>query len=464
MNKLKVAYFKAFENEVVIQLQGKKNFLLYGENGSGKSSLYEALKVVFFKDKLISKISAQTPEDLVQLQSEFWSSFNNKVTNQPFTIEINDTSYNVFDTENYQVFMFSIHELYTVDSINLKTLLDRCFCFEGIDQLCESFHQEVETNVNNALEKFNESIKIQIDEEDNFSIKITDEEKNIETKSDLKHYFNEAKLNLITFLIFIEIVNKSKLPEKSKILVLDDFITSLDAANRIFLTKYILENFEEYQILIFTHNISYYNLVMYVINDFTRTVDKWKFGNVFEIKYKHKLIIKSEIEKTLSIQNEFEALTEPISQADIDTVGNKIRKKFETLLYEYSKLLMIGSVEDSKKILERIISNEGAYFKEKKTASNLVDQIQVILAENNQNNLIRRLTDLIISYKNLDYPNFQNIIKELKLYQKVSMHPLSHGVNGMPTFTIKEIEKSLILLQKMEDYIKDMVNKNVAEV
>ncbi|MCX2584134.1 AAA family ATPase [Pedobacter sp. MR22-3] len=464
MNKLKLEDFKAFEGELILSLD-RKNLLLYGENGAGKSSLYESIRTVFFSDRLESSITAQTPEDLLQLQNEFWSSFNNKISNRDFKIEINDTVYRDFDASNYQVFLISIEELLIENKLNLKSLLEKfCISIDNIEDFCTDSHEQVESEVNLALSSFLENVKIEIDEEEQFDIKIIDTERNIERKSEIRKYFNEAKLNLIPLLILLNVAYKVKDNTKSKILVLDDFITSLDSSNRTFLIKYILDKFQDTQILIFTHNISFYNLIMYVINEIELSNSKWVFANLFEIKNKHKLYIKSEIERVKTIKEAFENLSGTPSQDEIEGIGNRIRKKFEILLYEYSKLLMVGAVEDSRKILDRITNGKSSYYLDKKTASDLIDSIENILAENNDNNLISRLQNLIETYKNLEFANFQKILKELKLYQKVTMHPMSHGITGMPTFTTKEISNSLILLQKMEDYLKEIVNTNIASV
>jgi len=465
MNKLKLEGFKAFEDELTISLDSPKNLLLYGENGAGKSSLYEAIKVIFFKTEIESRINAQTPEDLQQLRNELWSSYNNKVSNKDFKIEINDTDYKSFNSSNYQIFMISIEDLNVGEKVNLQSLLEKFyFTIGSIADFCKSHYSFIESEVNSALLNFHENVNIEIDEEDEYNIKITDDKKNIERKSDLRKYFNEAKLNLIFLLILLNSIIKSKDVAKTKILVLDDFITSLDTSNRTFLIKYIFDKFQDTQLLIFTHNISFYNLIMHVVNDIEKSSNKWAFSNLYEINNKHKIYIKSEIERVQTIKNAFNNLPTNPSQIEIEGIGNRIRKKFEILLYEYSKLLMIGAVEDGKKILELITNGKSCYYQNKKTATDLIENIERLLSENNPNNLMTRLQFLISQYKNSGFDNFQRITKELKLYQKVTMHPMSHGVAGMPTFTIKEISKSLELLEKIEDYLKEMVNTNVATV
>ena len=51
MEALKITNFKAHQDLEEIKFN-QKNFLLYGDNGAGKSSIYEALKLCFFKDRV----------------------------------------------------------------------------------------------------------------------------------------------------------------------------------------------------------------------------------------------------------------------------------------------------------------------------------------------------------------------------------------------------------------------------
>lgn len=74
--------------------------------------------------------------------------------------------------------------------------------------------------------------------------------------------------------------------------MLDDFITSLDIANRTSIIKYIFDNFRNFQILIFTHNVYFYNLITYMINEYYKSDkklnnSKWSFTNLYEIENDH---------------------------------------------------------------------------------------------------------------------------------------------------------------------------------
>jgi chromosome segregation ATPase len=106
MNSIEIRKFKAFKDKIIVNFENK-NLLIYGENGSGKTSIYEAIKLVFI-EKNLSAITSQTgtPEEDIQLEKRFWESYNNKINNEEFEILINNTSHNNFTVENYQTSWF----------------------------------------------------------------------------------------------------------------------------------------------------------------------------------------------------------------------------------------------------------------------------------------------------------------------------------------------------------------------
>lgn len=465
MNKLHLKSFKVFKDEVEINLNGK-NFLLYGENGAGKSSVFEALKVTFFRDRLNSTIQvASTPEEQTQIIQDFWNKYNNKTSNSNFEIKLNDIDYASFPIANYQVFMVSLENLIIGDKMNLNSLLAELHLqIDSIDVFCSNKYSEIQEKVNEALTSFKEDVQIEIDKEDNYAIKIIDTNKNLESKAEIKKYFNEGKLNLITLLLLFNSIKYAQIAAQKKVLILDDFITSMDASNRTFLMKYVIDNFSDFQILIFTHNVSFYNLIMFLANEIYKNSENWMFATLYEINNVSKLYTKNSIVRVSTIKGEYNSLIHPASTQQIDEIGNKIRQKFEILLYEFSKLIMIGAVEDSNKIINRIESSKNIYYNGGKTASDLIDEISGILAENNSHNLSNRISNKIVEYNQTSFNKLKQVIGELKLYRKVTMHTMSHGTFGLSSFTTSEIEKSMDLLEKLEKYLKDLVDNNVSVI
>lgn len=464
MDKIEITSFKAFSDTFVIEPL-KKNILIYGDNGAGKSSIYDALKVIFFKDRLESELPTSfTPEEAEQNINDLWSSFNNRQTNTAFNLKINSTPIEDFNRIDYQVYMVSLPELSINKDLNLLQLI-RHFYLDIQDELqfCNEAFEIIEHEVNSKLQIFHEDARISIDPQDGFAIKITDTKRSLETKAEIRKYFNEGKINLIILLTLFCTILLSVNQAKKKIIVLDDFITSLDIANRTFLIKYILDQFVNFQIFIFTHNITFYNLIKYTINNTNvKKPDNWSFANLYEINRNHKLFIKDNTDRVDTIRTAYDAvLTHP--QDSIDQLGNNIRKKFEVLLYEFSKVLAVGGVEESKVILDRICNSNSYYAKPGgKNVYTLVDEIEGLIRDVPQHLLALRIRTKINSYKEYDLTHLKYILLELKLYQKVTMHPMSHGVNGLSSFTQKEIAECLELLSKLEGVLDKLTDSDVS--
>jgi hypothetical protein len=354
--------------------------------------------------------------------------------------------------------MIAMDKFCIQDKIRLDELLKKFdLSIDDIGNLCVDQYESIQNNVNKKLKDFKEdNIEITINNEDDFSIIIKDTIRELDYKDNLSQYFNEAKLNLIVLLLLFESIVLSKQTNKKKILVLDDFITSLDMANRTFLMNYIFENFEGYQKIILTHNVYFYNLIMYLVNDIYKEKSKWLFANLYEINNQHKLYFKGK----LTVEKIRKKMSK--NPKDIESIGNDIRKRFEQLLHELSKLFMVGAVEESKKIIEKIEKTKTIYMKNKKTAFDLLDEIEDEIEKIIEENYLKnKIKSKISQYKFNELSDFQTIISKLKLYQKVTMHPMSHSSNGLSSFTQKEIEVSLQLLEEFEKKIKDLVGSDV---
>ena len=241
--------------------------------------------------------------------------------------------------------------------------------------------------------------------------------------------------------------------------MLDDFITSLDTSNRTFIMKYIFDNFLEFQLILLTHSVSFYNLITYLINDIYKISADWNFANIYDFNNNNKIVLKNSIKTVADIKRNYEE-----DPTQINLIGNEIRQKFEVLLYEFSKILMLGAVEDSNKIIEHVENSKNIYFKDKKTASDLIEELSFIVEHPVKHNMEDRLRKKINEYKLKDFANIKQILNQLKLYRKVALHPMSHGAVGQTTFSTKEIDQSLILLEIFETRLKEFVGKNVSGI
>jgi len=464
MQQLQIKSFKAHK-DLEIPLNDK-SFLLYGDNGAGKSSIYDALKIVFFKDKIEEGIEVnEYAEEVTQADTEeFFAQFNNSTLNDNFELVVNDGSFN---PNEYQLFMLNLEDTEFEKYLSLLNLIEKIYF--DIDSGVIARYQEIETKANQLLENFKEEIVIRIDNLDNYSIKITDNERKLFDKKDIKRYFNEAKLNLVVFSLFFAIIELAQDSSKKRVLVLDDFITSLDMSNRTFLMKHILETFnDEFQIIVLTHNVYFYNLIMYLVNDVYKIKSVWQYANLYEIGSEHKLYMNDNLIELPKLRKKIYG-----QNPDYTVLGNQLRQKFERLLYEFSKVIMIGGVEESNKILELLDKEENVYLlrdeyrdtqnKKRvkyKNSNDLVLEIEELI---DNNKAIGDIKSKILEYKEVDdlLPDMIYIVRELKLYQKVSLHSLSHGQMGQNPVSQKEIKKSLELLEYFQNKIQFLTNKKV---
>lgn len=99
INKIHITGFKAFPNDFELKLEGK-NLLMYGENGSGKSSIYYALHCIFqapLKSDAGKKYFDATNEQNLKninnpnIDSKIWISFGDE---HPFIYNIDKNGYN----------------------------------------------------------------------------------------------------------------------------------------------------------------------------------------------------------------------------------------------------------------------------------------------------------------------------------------------------------------------------------
>lgn len=455
-----------------------KNFLLYGDNGAGKSSIYEALKIVFYKNKIEPiRIATEAPEQYREKLNEFYREYNKRHSTNNFKIHINANELEDFPRDQYKVYMIDLSSTNFDRFIRLDELLDKVNFDLPHNKTFK--YKKIEQKANDFLKFCREDIKIKVDKDENYIIKITDKSRKLLGEKDIKIFFNEAKLNLVIFALLFSAIEVYKNIDRKNILILDDFITSLDMSNRTFLMKYILDTFEDFQICIFTHNVYFYNLIMYLVNDIYRRSGLWQFANLYEKGNKHTSYITPSNKKKLELATLESNWNTSRNGKDI---GNQIRQKFEILLYEFSKILMVGGVEESNDILEAVINNQvyldsqgkgccklSSEIEEKITS--LISSLARVDASTRPDKpaakcqileiAITQISALFESYRIHEMPQIKEIMNNLKLYRKVSMHPLSHGRFGESSFSEKEINSSIKLLKKLEQNIFDLRNARV---
>lgn len=246
MEKIEINKFKAFGSRLAFILTAeKKSLLLYGENGSGKSSVFEAIKLIFYKKKLLNSVlSIGTVEEQRLAEEEnFYNAYRHRTNTHylpPIEIKINDADFKCFNIEDYHCYMLShidisyiSHKIEdgkikTIDIINLKRIVEKCFFPEfNIDDFLNRNKDDLIESINKALrDNFIDTLKIGL-ENDNLDIYLEDPSLSIRESNGLSAVFNEARLHLVVILLLLNIILKleKEKPVSHKIIVFDDIVT-----------------------------------------------------------------------------------------------------------------------------------------------------------------------------------------------------------------------------------------------
>jgi len=483
INKISLKNFK-FHHDLEFEIK-TKNCLIYGENGTGKSSIYEALYTNFyyFKDTKIvnNQISIRDKylhRDYMSSELKVNISFDNN--NDLFRLNDNITDENLLgDATIYfanEKILSSIVEnnFYDVINSNLSIHFSQLKSFTTVyDDIKLKIHQlpsdtelkdtdiikkrfEADKEYQSKLENFiplsdiNDILKkLQCDFEIEFSFnnstinnethdfsnpKISIKIKGIDDRDDFKNHFNEAKLKLISIAIYFAMAKKYETENNLKLLVLDDFLTSLDMANRKIIARYILDTFNEYQIIILTHNLQFNNLIQRLLD-----TEKWDTKILFTIKDeddKLKSIVKNKNDNYID-----EAKTFINTEAyDLRIAGNLLRKAFESIINEFEQLLELGKIESLNNIINSLRDDNKLFYKEpNKALLNLHKQFNKMIREQStgrpDNTIIDSLKELFenleinkITFIKKDEDDKEyNILKKTEFYKNILLNPSSHN-------------------------------------
>lgn len=472
MNNFKLEHFKAFGNESFeVDLSRTapnrpKHLLVYGANGSGKSSIQEGLRYAFFrqKDEQFEKVNSMLPQaEKEQIIQDKRNQYRNQLSQTPFQIMVDniDILDAAFDTSKYNAFFIYHSKLVVRDELYLQSLLESVnYNRSSIDTFLSEWGDTIKDHVNDILaKKFFTPIEISLNPAEKWKCTFKDKEHNITSSKKLYEDFNEANLNLCCLLLLIESISLLIQNDKDNILVLDDFVTSLDASNRITVTKYLLDTITtSFQLIVLTHNVNFYNLFSHAINNYKNCSSEWEFINLIHVEGKHCYYRIGDVNNVAAIRKEYnDDKNKPI---DYESYGNKIRQCFEANLHEFMSLVMVGANEDAKAFLDFLAVNDFIYFRKGSNLQKLVERIDRKVEGCPLPSLRLKIDikKMIQEYKSHQTKDLIFAIRELRLYQKVMMHPMSHGNPGLTAWSDNEVKRSLDLLEVLEKAIKNINN------
>ena len=342
ITEIEVKNFRAFYGACHIKLHKKgknlKNLLVYGENGSGKSSLYLALKFFLesgeddsYMPKNHQNIFTKGDDRYIKLhlcadqQSKEriyeWSQ-SAKEANDPLIIEASkakgfldykallETHYVHRESSTVNIFKLLIENLLanTVSVITGRSLAEDWDDIQpqsplpnAIDQIAileeqiDNFNRELASRLKELQKKTSEILDkfgydVALDLEFDFQgITYNCEKKILDGKQILlkikffgreilthHNFLNEAKLSAIAISIYFASILLQP-DSKLKILALDDVLIGLDMSNRLPVIDILKEYFSDYQIFFMTYDRAWYEIV----KQRTANSGEWKYAEFY---------------------------------------------------------------------------------------------------------------------------------------------------------------------------------------
>jgi len=436
IDKIQLNNFRFFgddEKHNSFELNGQ-NMLIYGENGSGKSSLFRAFEFLtkptisenefdnntnifksydtYLKFDFNNGEELQIDRDHLSLGNDYpfveKLSVSKPLLDYKHLLNVSYTQTSQIEEKNLFTFFKKILEEYPIgeEGARLKDLEDE----EHFEHFEKIIQEELFDAINLFLEKFQQNFKITSISLSVFGkayLKIEYFNKDI---SDYKfhHFLNEARLTALAISIYFSIIKKqfSYLGENSlKILVLDDLLISLDMNNRMNLIDILKTEFNDFQIFFFTHDKALFEIFKDKMSwrAYEIYVDKHEEG--FEIPFVKKsnsLIEQAKYQK---------------HQKNYDCSANLLRQYTEKLLCKFLPANKLVNKNCKQLDLNGLLQNAVAFEKAKE--------------EKNQSII--------------------NLLERLKTYRNTVLNPASHydNINVYKS----ELESIIVELDELEKAI-----------
>lgn len=528
IDHIEIEYFKFIEN-LFLNLYSK-NCLIYGENGSGKSSLFEAIYSVFYHRKRLEKnikvsnifknrnhkskdlkvkISLNKSKEINRINEEvegldIFPSINlnigkikeykstmlcanekvlNRLIKENFYIAIRCTLIEHFPdisllSNNYREFEdLDIIVNKTVDQIEKKEGKNkkdidnfefklRSKLEEELKILNNTFKIHFENQI--AVDNINEILKKELKEDITISFDIKDAHfqaidklvfvqpfirikiDGLDIENKLYMHYNEAKLKLISIAIYFAMAKKYENPKGFNLLVLDDFITSLDMANRKLIVQYILDKFKDYQKIILTHNIQFYNIFNKLIQN-NKQKEDWIVKTIFN--FENRAYIKDEsidyLEKAKSYLSN--------KNYDLQATGIYLRKEFEAICAEFEQLLNLGKKENLQNIIDKLKKPDEYYVDSHNKIKEFISHFNNTFGNIgiNSDKKLEIIKNKIEDFDKIKFDNkFYTVLNKTEFYKNILLNTTAHNDADTDIFK-KEAEKTIELLK----YLKKELNK-----
>lgn len=469
ITEIEINNFRAFYGKHLLNLDNDgKNLMVFGENGSGKSSFYIALKTFFESsqksidlEKFENIFIPDSQKNSCYLQfkikeSESSSStttikldtINNSIVGREKSLIADANKVKGFfdyksllkthlvETTNVNIFDILINDILCeqTNRISSRQFLEQ---WKRINYLCYDLKQgiHVRDEINTLLSSFNDGLKakiIDIEADTNLFIKkfgydievkldfdgveyvgrreLVKEEVNLKVKFLSKDiplhqtFLNEAKLSALAISLYLASVKSNPSVGVLKVLVLDDLLIGLYMSNRLPLLDILKDHFQDDFQIILTT----YDRIWYEIVKGFFGDSKWKYVDIYSQR-----LNENEFEMPIIRQNNdyIQQAQYYLNVKDFKASAVYVRSEFEKLIKDFceKKELLVKYNSRSKKL-----SSED-FWKAIKTQTNI---------------------DL-------------NLINEVEICRGTVMNPFSHHDLNQPQFQL-ELQKSIDVVKKLK--------------
>jgi AAA15 family ATPase/GTPase len=477
ITQIDIKNFKAFYGEYTIDLtESGKNLLVYGENGSGKSSLFLAIKLflgaavekhpfldhrnIFVKEdpqqdfeghirlRLQESASSQVltdewstsvyPSDQVIIETAKAKGFlDYKSLLETHFIHRHQAQVNLFDLLVEKILANTISDVTQKSLIEDWDKVQNSIPIRNTNKQIEklqghlnAFNQgvatkmtELQVKVTEILQKFGYPLEIQL----NFDgVSYDKASKTITNRAILlgitfakqplsapHHFLNEAKLSAIAIAIYLASLLIQ--PQTTlKILALDDILIGLDMNNRIPLLEILNQKFSDWQVFMTTYDRYWFEVAKRWFENKNKV--NWEFFEMYVGEEQD-----FEVPVIISTESQLVKAEHYLAKHDYPACGMYLRKECESIL---SSLLKPAYRVKEVKQDEKTKNYE--------------------TCEKNLNAWIVNLKDFC-EVEQIDYSDFEN----LGIYKDALLNPLSHNDIQAPFFKT-ELEAIIEVLKKLE--------------
>lgn len=457
-------FFTDDEKNNIFKIDGK-NVLIYGENGSGKSSLFKAFEFLtkptiarnefdnsrnifqsgdtFLEFDFSNAQTLRIDEDHLSLDGDYMFveklSISKPTLDYKKLLQISYSEQSVNDEKNLYSFFEAILQDYPVGEDKILSSLRGEKYFNEFKKIINEVLLE---EINVALKKFDHNFKIREIVFDGFDKTVFLKIDYFEQDTGKFHLFlNEARLSALAMSVYFAIIKKQFAylqNESLKILVLDDLLISLDMNNRLHLVDILKSEFSDFQIFFFTHDKGLFEIF--------KDKMEWKAFEIYVDRhsdgYEVPFVKKNEEYSELAKQH--------FKNRDYPASANYLRKEVEKYFIKklgidkLDRLIDLAKKEDNYQKLEECFPKLTGALKSFEHCKNIQDS--------------QKREDKCLEFANV-------VLKAVKTVEEIINENSFHDINGIKnrilnpqshydTSTViykKELEEAIKLIDKLLD-------------